>query len=170
MAKNKHKKVKKSKRRKEYEAYLNSPKWINFRNKIKFARGNKCELCPKTGGNLHGHHLTYERFGNELESDIQILCKKCHFEIHDKEKGRVKPKSVNGIIRMPEKEEKLYAYSPRKIKKEKPKKVNKLKWRPKKKKPCKVKSAVFEMSLKEREAMRELNRQKFLESKNNQTL
>lgn len=75
---------KKDARRIIYEKYLKSAKWINFRNKIKESRGNKCEKCGIKEVELHGHHLTYDRFMNELESDIQIVCKPCHKKIHEK--------------------------------------------------------------------------------------
>jgi hypothetical protein len=40
-------------------------------------RGKKCERCPSTC-DLELHHLTYERFGREQPSDLQILCPVCH--------------------------------------------------------------------------------------------
>lgn len=42
---------------------------------------------------LDVHHLTYERFGKELLADLQILCRKCHDEVHaikDQQKPKVK--------------------------------------------------------------------------------
>lgn len=76
------KKVEKVNKRQLYENYLKSKKWIDFRNSIKEKRGNKCEICNIKGVVLHGHHLTYERLMNELETDIQIVCLRCHEEIH----------------------------------------------------------------------------------------
>jgi len=31
---------------------------------------------------LDGHHLTYVRLGEELRTDIQIVCRGCHKKIH----------------------------------------------------------------------------------------
>ena len=40
--------------------------------------GNRCCSCL----NLDAHHLTYERFGNELPEDLMILCRTHHIELH----------------------------------------------------------------------------------------
>ena len=40
--------------------------------------GNRCSSCL----NLDAHHLTYERFGNELPEDLMILCRTHHIELH----------------------------------------------------------------------------------------
>jgi len=39
-----------------------------------------CERCVKKSEALEVHHLTYERFGHELDSDLQALCHPCHKE------------------------------------------------------------------------------------------
>ena len=69
-------------KREFYENYLNSSKWITFRNKIKKERGDKCEKCGKEGVVLDGHHITYERLTEELPEDILIICRPCHEKIH----------------------------------------------------------------------------------------
>lgn len=71
-------------RKADYNAYLLSSKWIKFRNKLREERGNKCEICGRGNVVLDGHHLTYERFKNELPEDIQIVCRPCHKKIHKK--------------------------------------------------------------------------------------
>lgn len=40
--------------------------------------------CAKCGAkrNLHVHHLSYDHFTKELDSELQVLCRKCHQEIH----------------------------------------------------------------------------------------
>lgn len=138
----------------DYINYLKSDKWIKFRNKIKFDRGNKCEICSISGDitHLHGHHVTYVRFMNEIESDIQILCNLCHKEVHK----TIKKNKTQRIIRV----------KPRKIKKKKANKIKKqsivklliAKKRKPTKKKCRVPSKIFDMSLKDREEMRERNR------------
>lgn len=70
----------------DYDAYLRSPIWKLKRNYILSQRGNMCESCGrhKRKGKviLQVHHLTYDRIGRELDSDLMLLCKQCHEEIH----------------------------------------------------------------------------------------
>lgn len=68
----------------EYERYMRSAKWRNVREQMFKLRGKKCERCDATT-DLELHHKTYERFGNELPSDLAILCKP-HHEIADWER------------------------------------------------------------------------------------
>ncbi len=51
-----------------------------------------CARCGriKSAANLQVHHLTYERLGNELPSDLQVLCHACHWEA-DKERKAAGP-------------------------------------------------------------------------------
>ncbi len=42
-----------------------------------------CRGCLKPG-RVELHHLTYERLGNELDSDLLPLCRKCHGLLHKK--------------------------------------------------------------------------------------
>jgi len=69
-----------------YNRYINSPEWRRFRTKVLKERGHKCEICKKEGNSFDIHHLTYERLGNELLEDVQVLCQSCHKEIHKKNK------------------------------------------------------------------------------------
>ena len=74
----------------EYQRYLLSPTWRAFREEMLWARDFTCERCgtrcpPKKladGKRLEVHHLTYERLGFELPSDVQVLCSVCHSETH----------------------------------------------------------------------------------------
>ena len=65
-----------------YNKYINSYKWKEFASAIRHERGNRCENCHGSDV-LHCHHMTYERFGNELNSDILVLCEGCHKRYHD---------------------------------------------------------------------------------------
>ena len=49
--------------------------------------GWRCETCGRRAP-LDVHHLTYERFGNELLGDLRALCRECHDEAHRKARGR----------------------------------------------------------------------------------
>jgi len=80
-------------RMEEYETkYLFSPHWRKFREtalntqKERLGR-NICERCPvdsneKAAGDLHVHHRTYERLGEERIEDMEILCRGCHDKVH----------------------------------------------------------------------------------------
>jgi 5-methylcytosine-specific restriction endonuclease McrA len=63
---------------KDYQKYLRSKKWRDFRTKLLKKRGKHCTACNIYKKRLEFHHITYERFGNELESDVVILCHSCH--------------------------------------------------------------------------------------------
>lgn len=72
-------------RRSLYDNYLGSPQWKSLRRAILARAGNVCERChirPAT----QGHHLTYERLGNETLSDLLAVCRDCHEELHGIEK------------------------------------------------------------------------------------
>jgi hypothetical protein len=80
-----------------YEAYLQSPQWRALAARLKAAAGQRCtrmledrtgnprhwtmERCPNTT-DLQVHHLTYDRLGHELDSDLEVLCKRCHLLEH----------------------------------------------------------------------------------------
>ncbi len=77
----------------DYETkYLLSPHWKAFRKIALEAQRsrlgfNVCERCPKNANKkslneLHVHHLTYERLGNEAVDDVEIVCSECHDKIH----------------------------------------------------------------------------------------
>lgn len=42
----------------------------------------KCEACG-SGSDLHVHHMTYERLFRERLSDLKLLCKGCHYFVHN---------------------------------------------------------------------------------------
>jgi 5-methylcytosine-specific restriction endonuclease McrA len=44
--------------------------------------GRFCKACGSKK-NLHVHHVTYERFGNELLTDLLGLCYTCHKGVHE---------------------------------------------------------------------------------------
>ena len=68
----------------QYAEYLRSDHWREVRE-IKLRSANFiCELCDgRVGdGRLDVHHLSYERLGHEMESDLQVLCRPCHKRVH----------------------------------------------------------------------------------------
>lgn len=60
-----------------YRSYLNSPTWRTKRNAALKRANYRCSRCgSKRDPNVH--HKTYERLGNELDSDLEVLCFTCH--------------------------------------------------------------------------------------------
>ncbi len=66
---------------KEYDAYLGSPEWRARREKILVRSKRICEMCGSEPA-TDVHHLTYERVGEELDTDLLGLCRGCHDTIH----------------------------------------------------------------------------------------
>jgi hypothetical protein len=62
-------------------AYLSSHKWHSIRNQVLERDNHCCQSCSATH-NLQCHHLNYSNFGDELLSDLTILCKDCHNTLH----------------------------------------------------------------------------------------
>ena len=76
--------------RARYDAYMGSARWRNARkDRIKMA-GNRCEGCGIEGNRaypLEVHHLSYDRLGGELPSDLKVVCRSCHTN-EDKERAK----------------------------------------------------------------------------------
>lgn len=71
-----------------YEEYLQTKHWLLLRKEIYVKRNKQCEICHKRLKSYHVHHKYYTRIGFEADSDLMLLCKKCHENIH-KEKKRI---------------------------------------------------------------------------------
>lgn len=68
----------------QYQEYLKSDHWQMKRERKLQQSGRKCQICGQNG-RLHVHHNTYERLGQELDSDLLVVCEKHHKMIHNKE-------------------------------------------------------------------------------------
>lgn len=64
-----------------YDAYIKSPLWRARSARWKAMAGGRCRRCGRTR-HLHSHHLTYARLGQERDSDILVLCARCHRRAH----------------------------------------------------------------------------------------
>lgn len=64
----------------DYAAYLRSEWWREFSRYIRETR-KICERCAFPY-ELNVHHKTYARIGNELDSDLILLCRSCHAREH----------------------------------------------------------------------------------------
>jgi hypothetical protein len=82
-------------RRKAYDEHLNSKEWWKTKKALRresFKEHGRvvCSRCGKSeydnkqtyGEGLHGHHRTYERFGQEKPEDAELLCSECHASEH----------------------------------------------------------------------------------------
>lgn len=65
-----------------YRRYIKSRKWKKKAIKIRCRDKHKCRDCGERGWEVH--HLTYDRLGFELDSDLVTLCRDCHGAIHGK--------------------------------------------------------------------------------------
>lgn len=66
-----------------YTAYLNSAHWKAKRREAFTHYGRKCRRCPAVDS-LQVHHLHYRTlYREDVERDLQILCKACHIEVHE---------------------------------------------------------------------------------------
>lgn len=64
-----------------YDDYIQSKDWRERADAAKERAGHRCQVCYSPD-QLDAHHRTYERLGNELPSDITVLCRNCHTLFH----------------------------------------------------------------------------------------
>lgn len=69
-----------------YEEYLASEHWKRFSARV---RAKFCFCCGRDRRQLQVHHHTYDRLGEELDTDVATVCRPCHKKIHEMVKGRV---------------------------------------------------------------------------------
>ena len=67
---------------KDKKAYMRSSAWKLRKLATLMVQNDQCKLCGSTH-DLQLHHLTYERLGNEYQSDLVVLCGQCHQNQHD---------------------------------------------------------------------------------------
>lgn len=71
-----------------YAIYIRTSQWKKLCHDVKKRARGFCERCGPhviQRGPYQVHHLTYDRFMNELLSDLQYLCISCH-KIADRER------------------------------------------------------------------------------------
>lgn len=66
-------------RKEQYKQYLTSKDWKAKRTKK--IRGRKCAICH-SGKGLHVHHLIYRKWTDVKQSDLRVLCWRCHKLVH----------------------------------------------------------------------------------------
>jgi len=65
-----------------YSEYLKSDAWEEKRKLVLKRAKYSCEGCGSEKTSLDVHHLTYERKGCELLTDLVAYCRKCHSLAH----------------------------------------------------------------------------------------
>jgi len=70
-----------------YNEYIQSDEWKEKSRQAKEQAKYRCQLCNRKGNDttLHTHHNTYDRLLLEDDTDLIVLCKKCHAKFHDVE-------------------------------------------------------------------------------------
>jgi hypothetical protein len=98
----------------EYQKYLASREWALLKEQVRKRSGGKCERCLV--GDYHStHHLTYERAGKELLTDIIAVCEPCHLYLSGKSNRNPKTdiaKQVDCVITALLEVEALLCYGP----------------------------------------------------------
>lgn len=102
-------------RRREYDRYMSSAQWRNLREDVIRMRGSHCERCglrtvPKF---LEVHHRTYERFGAERPSDLEVLCSPCHRKA-DEERRAAKAREIKRKAARTRRRNAIYTYARKK--------------------------------------------------------
>ncbi len=70
-----------------YPLYLRTSEWRRTRAAALVRAGNACSLDVTHTEGLEVHHRTYERLGEELVTDLTVLCHSCH-QLHHTANGR----------------------------------------------------------------------------------
>jgi 5-methylcytosine-specific restriction endonuclease McrA len=68
-----------------YREYLQTDHWRETREYALIRADYRCQVCNSSAG-LHVHHRTYARRGEELPSDVIVLCADCHKLFHENRK------------------------------------------------------------------------------------
>lgn len=65
-----------------YRDYLHSAVWRSKRRRALSRAGGACQVC-NARGRLHVHHREYaDRWGDEPDDDLTVLCSACHDLFH----------------------------------------------------------------------------------------
>lgn len=66
----------------KYREYLRSPEWKAKRERALVLGAHRCCRCLQVGGELDVHHVSYERLFDEIDEDLEVLCRTCHEAEH----------------------------------------------------------------------------------------
>lgn len=65
-----------------YEEYLRTPEWRIRRERKLEQADYRCQFCNRHKSSLDVHHRTYENRGEELDTDLIVVCRDCHSTFH----------------------------------------------------------------------------------------
>ena len=77
----------------DYKKYIKSKKWDKKREHILKTYGEHCEIC-NSDDRVCVHHNTYVSFPKEPDGDLIVLCRRCHYEFHQ----RIADQKLRGVI------------------------------------------------------------------------
>lgn len=80
-----------------YDDYLKTEHWQTQKLMVRERANNVCERCHRQLID-HIHHLTYERLGRELPSDLLGVCSPCHEILHALESKRELPADLLAVL------------------------------------------------------------------------
>lgn len=91
-----------------YDDYLRSEWWSDTRRKFldseyvtRLGNSPLCSVCGRPGCwsvPLQVHHKTYQNLGNELMTDLLLVCIDCHYKIHRKLRREAFQRNVRSDI------------------------------------------------------------------------
>lgn len=64
-----------------YKEYIVSETWKEKRKEALHFSDDRCQICYSCE-DLEVHHRTYKRLGDEMLSDLTVLCDRCHNIFH----------------------------------------------------------------------------------------
>lgn len=65
----------------DYYTYIKSQEWKDVASAARIRAEYRCQICYETG-KLSVHHRTYIRLGRERDTDLTVLCSRCHKLFH----------------------------------------------------------------------------------------
>jgi len=84
-----------------YEDYITSTRWEK-RKAAYYANHERLCVACKCTEDIHLHHHTYKRLGNEMDDDLVPLCQDCHGQVHrlHKEKGGTLTRATTAFLKL----------------------------------------------------------------------
>jgi hypothetical protein len=68
--------------RRQYKRYLRSRHWQRVKRRELARAKHRCERCGTRRAQLEVHHRTYANVGHEQPGECEVLCQRCHANVH----------------------------------------------------------------------------------------
>jgi hypothetical protein len=81
-------------------SYYDSSHWRTLTARLKWEADDTCVECGTRQAWLETHHLSYQRLGAEIDTDLVVLCPPCHRRRHARD-DPVVPPANDGDIDIP---------------------------------------------------------------------